>query len=251
MSFDLTNLKAFWSMNESSDGSVSVSRADSHGSNTLSDVNTTPSTTGLVYGNAANLRKASSEGFFISDNADLSFSGDNDLTVCLWVKLSTHTTTMIFVSKGDDPDESYWVFYDLAANRFVFNLYSGAGKTGGAPVEASSLGAPSDGTWYFIVAWRDSSDNKLRIQVNNGTVDVSSSDQTGGFDEAGEFDIGFTNGLGDFADAVIGPAMVWKRILTSQERTDLYNSGSGLTYAAMSAPATDPRADGLIIIRGS
>ena len=84
---DLTNLKAFWSLNESSDGSGAVTREDLHGTNDLTDNNTVASGTGLVYSNAADLEVSSGEFLRVTDNEDLTI-GDNDCTIVAWVNVN-------------------------------------------------------------------------------------------------------------------------------------------------------------------
>lgn len=225
---DLTNLISYWGLDESSG-----SRADRHGTNTMSEAGTVGTSTGKVYALAADLTGAN--GFFLSDNASVSVSGAaQEYTIALWVKMGSLAATARLVSKGTSPDTSFYVEYNLGSNRFAFSNFEGAGGLNPHSVDATSMGAPSTGTWYFIVAWRDSSGNN-RIQVNDGTVDLGSGQNATAYDEGGEFDIGFTDGIGNFATCTIGPVMFWKRVLTAQERTDLYNGGSGLTYAAMSS----------------
>jgi hypothetical protein len=229
---DLTNLISYWGLDE-----ASGSRADRHGTNTMSEAGTVGTTTGLVYPLAANL--SGTNGFFINDNASLSVSGaTQEYTLCSWVKLGSIVGTQEILSKGDDPNKSYLLEYNSGSSRFEFSTYEAAGLVNGHSVIANSLGAPSTGIWYFIIAWRESN-GVMKIQVNDGTVDTGGTNATA-YDDPGEFDMGFTNNLGNNLTAVIGPILFWKRVLSAAERTELYNGGAGLTYAAMSGapPAT-------------
>lgn len=92
-------------------------------------------------------------------------------------------------------------------------------------VEASTFGAPSTNTWYFIAAWHDSVANTLNIQINNGAINSAATTiapTTGtaplriGFDA----DVAYMNGR-------ISELNLIKRIPTAQEWTWLYNRGSG------------------------
>lgn len=230
------SLVGYWKLNESSAGSSPVQRNDAHSTNHLGDAGNTPSTTGLVYSLAANLALANSNVLYLADNAALSLGANSDLTVACWVKLATKATTMTIVSKGDDGNKCYLLFYDQAADRFRFRMWETAGETTPRSVPAATFGSPSTGTWYFIVGWRNTSDNVMSIQVNNGVVD------TGGpcnatFDDAGEFDLGAIDAGTPplFLDGVLGPVMIWKRVLAPSERTALYNGGAGKTYETFDA----------------
>lgn len=67
----LDDLVAYWKLDEPSDGSAQVDRADSVGSNTLTDVNTTASVAGKI-SLAADFVRADATELSIVDNADLS-----------------------------------------------------------------------------------------------------------------------------------------------------------------------------------
>jgi hypothetical protein len=79
------------------------------------------------------------------------------------------------------------------------------------------------------VAWHDAGADTINIQVNNGTVDST----TGVFGNSETFIIGGEKvGAGaDFEfDGLIDEAGIRNRVLTTAERTELYNSGSGRTH---------------------
>lgn len=226
-------LQNFWAMDESSDGSTPVTRVDSVGGLDLSAYNNVPSTTGLQYALAADLSASTNHAFTRGQDDDsLDLTGDIDVTWMVWVKLKSKTASQHFLAKGDFGDESYHLSYDQSTDKFLFVACEGSGGTGAREVYASTLGSPSTGTWYCVFCWRDSSDNLLRIAVNGGGADASSA-HANGWNSSDQFLIGVRAGLGQWADAVIGPVARWNRVLTSDERTSLYNSGDGLTLAEM------------------
>lgn len=236
------NLISHWSLEESSGAAL-----DDHGSNDLDDNATVETTTGKV-GNARNFASASAEHFSHSDNADLS-TGDIDFTVALWLNLASKPASSFLTAIGKydiSADHEYGLTYDTSADRLIWGV--SANGSADVNVTASTAGALSTGTWYFVVAWHDSANNQIGIQVNNGTADTAS--HSGGvFDGTAFFIIGALQG-GNNWDGPIDQVGFWKRLLTSEEKTWLHNSGAGRSYAEIVAGmAADPsRDDGAILI---
>ncbi len=108
--------------------------------------------------------------------------------------------------------------WNSGADRFELMIGDG---TSSATVQASSLGAPSLNTWYFVVAWHDSTADTINIQVNNGTVDNTAwSNGTRNADDG--LDVGRDGWGGDqYWNGRMDSLSFWKRVLTAQERTDL------------------------------
>jgi hypothetical protein len=99
-------------------------------------------------------------------------------------------------------------------------------------------GTPLVNTWYFVVGWHDSVSNTIKIQVNNGTP-VSAAYANGASGGSG---VAFRVGAWDNAsntqrlDGKAQGVGVVRRVLTSNERTYLFNSGAAVrTYAEISA----------------
>ncbi|MBI2314953.1 hypothetical protein HYU93_02745 [Candidatus Daviesbacteria bacterium] len=219
-----TNLNAFWKLDE-----ASGTRSDPVGSNNLTDNNTVTQTTGKI-GNAGQFTAANSEYLSVADNANLR-TGDIDFTISGWFyKDSSPTTILRAVGKYNTTGNLREYMIDWSGssvNRFRF-IVSSDGITP-VSVTANSLGAPSNSTWYFIVAWHDAAANTINIQVNNGTVD-SAAHTTGIFTGAAPFTVGATGVPGEYWDGRIDAVGLWKRVLSSSERTVLYNSGNGVEY---------------------
>ena len=227
----LNNLIAFWSLEE-----ASGNRADSFGSNTLTDNNTVTQAVGKV-GNAASFVATNSEYLSIADNAALSM-GDIDFTIAGWVYLDTKANEVIAAKyRTNTNNREYMVYYALsdgATNRFIFLVSpNGVGTTA---VVANNFGEPSTGTWYFVVAWHDATANTINIQINNGTAN-STAHSTGVFDGTDDFKIGalYTTNPIYFWNGRIDQLGIWKRTLTATEKTWLYNSGNGRSYAEVAA----------------
>ena len=192
-----------------------------------------PDEAGLVRGQgmAAQFTAATSEYLSIADNAALSM-GDIDFTIETWVyKDSSPANNMVIVSKHNTTDNKreYQLFWKNTTDKFYF-VVSNDGTTS-AEVKSDTLGNPSNGQWYHIIAWHDATANTINIQVNNGTAD-STAHTTGVLDSDSPFQLGAraTATPAEFWDGRIGVSRVWKRTLTAAEKTYLYNAGVGRAY---------------------
>lgn len=213
---------------------------DSTGNTTLTNNNSVTFTAGKV-GNAITCASASSQSLSAADNASLSM-GDIDFTVACWALLNTSAaTTQGLVSKWNDPASDREWFLGAFSSRFQFGVSNNG--TAEQFIPANNLGAPSTGTWYFVVAWHDSVANTINICVNDGTVN-SAAYSVGGRDGTATFRIGaYRNTAFGFLNGQVDEAMVWKRVITAAEITELYNAGAGRDYAYVSgAVAGQPMA---------
>jgi hypothetical protein len=228
---DLSNLIAYWPLDEPSTGTVVINRADAYAGHTLTDGgNKTPSDTGLVYAQAALFVSGGANDVLSrSSEADFQVSGTS-WTVCAWVYLTATGLNMNLVAKGGNtfPNREWLLWYDNSASRFLVTYCEASGAVGLHSRQATTLGAPSLNTWYFVVGWYDDAADTLNIQVNNGTVDSTGSLTVGAYAGTSTLEVGDWN-----ANARIGPALFWKRVLSATERTNLYNGGAGLTLAQM------------------
>ncbi len=215
----LTDLISAWEMDE-----ASGNRADSHGSNTLTDVNTVGSGTGLVHGTAADFEKDNSEQLTHADNASLSV-GDIDFTFELWLKPETASNFDSPISKRGAAQE-----YELFLLSGGLDLELNGASCSGGTITA--------GSWNHVILWHDSTANELGFAINAGTPVTNTMGATVPVDNAGDFSLGArAGGAGGYYDGLMGPVRFWKRMLTSGERTELYNAGAGLAYADLGGAA--------------
>ncbi len=222
------NLVSYWSLDE-----ASGTRNDSHGANHLTDNNTVASAAGKI-GNAGQFVRASSEYLSRADDATLS-AGDIDFSLTAWVYLDSKPgSQMTAVSKYGVGAEREWTLYwNSASDRFAFYCVGGAGENG---MDATGAGAPTLGAWYFLIVWHDAAGNTLNLSVNNGTA-ASLAFTFGSQDSPAQFRIGSRADAGLHWDGRIDEVGFWKRVLTSAERTELYNGGAGLSYSSFASAA--------------
>ena len=217
----LTDLVSHWSLEE-----ASGTRADDYSTNNLTDNNTVTMQTGKV-GNAAEFTAANSESLSIADNAALSVTGS--MSVAAWVYLASKPTVGTIVCKGDleaAASIEYALSYASGTDRFRFTAGNG---TSFVTVTASNFGAPSLDTWYYVVGWHETGVG-LSISVNNGTANTASH-LVGIQNGAGAFRIG-ADGVGArYWNGRIDQPLVAKRLWTADERTFLYNAGSGRSWS--------------------
>lgn len=223
----LTDLTGYWPLDEESG-----TRADAHDDNDLAEVTATGFAAGKI-GNAADFEADSSNGLSHDSNSDLQ-TGDIDFTLTAWVNLESKGSVNQIVGKrnGGSSSLEYYLRYRGSDDRYNFEV-SPNGTTPVTSVSADNHGSPGTGTWDFLAVWHDAVNNTLNIQVNNGTVDSVS--YSGGV-HAGSaaFAIGISAD-GEPFDGLIDEVGFWKRVLTDDERTALYNDGDGLPYSEFGA----------------
>jgi hypothetical protein len=208
------SLVSHWKLDEASGNAI-----DAHGTNDLTETDGTIGSAAGKLGNARDFEAADTEYFNKADNADLS-TGDIDFTFAGWVQLESTGAAQAVFSKWPFANE-YFLRYD--GSRFVWLVGSGSAT-------ANNLGAPSSGVWYFFVAWHDSVNNIVGIQINNGTADTTSY-SSGVTDAGAEFALGGkVDGGPEYLDGLLDSVSFWKRVLTADEKTELYNGGTGLDY---------------------
>ena len=214
-----SGLISYWKLDE-----ASGDRADSFGSNTLTDNNTVTQAAGKL-GNAGQFTAANNEFLSIADNASIS-TGNIDFTICAWVYLDDKTALHAVVVKADDTNDGtmeYSLIYSNTADRFRFIVGDGVSLL---LVDADAFGSPSTATWYFLVASHEAATSTLSIQVNDGTASTAA---IGGDpqDAGSSFRIGAYGGPFGPMNGRIDSVSFWKRLFTAAEKTYLYNNGNG------------------------
>jgi hypothetical protein len=232
----LTDLAAAWELDEASGNAL-----DSHSTNTLTETGgTIGSSTGPGgVGNSRDFEFGDTEYFAIADNTAVS-TGDIDFTIEVWVNLESGTgSDQDIVSKYDTAgnQREYRIFYSTGTSRFSWGL-SSTGTSQTSAILAN--GTPSLATWYQIIVWHDATNNEMGIAVNAEVSPVVSGYSSGVFDGTSPFHIGARGAASPtgYVDGLIAKVRMWKRVLTSQERTDLYNGGAGLAYTSFGGGAS-------------
>jgi hypothetical protein len=210
----LTGLANYWKMDETSDGSGAVQRNDTISTMHLTDTNTCPSVAGII-GNGAQFVIANSERLGGAHGG----LGNFDFTIAGWyyADASVGNQSILGSSNG-----KLWLRLQ-ADNKIVLRLNDGTDH------ECGPAAAPSLAAWHYFVAWYDATLDKQFLQIDNGTAAEVAN--TGGV-SAGAFTLQFASHAGAlfFFGGRIDEVGYWTRVLTADERTELYNSGVGKTH---------------------
>lgn len=219
-----TNLLSYWKLDESSGNA-----ADSVGSLTLTNTNTTPFVAGKI-NNGTDLEATSSQYFVNSDPA--SMDGMSEFSISLWLNFESLTDDRMPVTKWGATlatDQAWRLI--LASSKLT--LVVGNGSTTGTITPTTTL---STSTWYhFVYTWKGASSAGSRGKVYINGTNVTSSDGTPSTMLAGtaDFIIGNRTGLpaGGYFDGIVDEVGIWNRELTAGEASQLYNGGQGSQYA--------------------
>lgn len=218
------NLISYWPLHE-----ASGNRADLIGSNNALTPTNTPSGGAGIIENSTVFASASSQRLDIASNATIQ-TGDVDFTFAFWVLLTSKPAAVMYNTikyAATAGNAEYYGYWDNATDRFKFvvNRATDVPQT----ATANSLGAPSTATWYFICQWHDANADTVNIEVNAGTTDSTA---TGGALQAAGTAALTMGGAatGGYLNGQMCEVGLWKRVLTRQERTWLYNNGEGRTF---------------------
>lgn len=218
-------LVAYWKLDE-----ASGTRVDATGrGNDLTDNNTVTQAAGKV-SDAAQFTAANLEYLSRATNADLEM-GDIDFTICAWAYLDSLVNSQIVAKDTDSPSNSrdYTLdYFQAGPTQFRFYFVNG----GQVKIATTTTETVTMSTWYFLVGWHDATADTVNIQLDNGTPHSA---PTGGLApqvSAAEFRIGARpyTGFEDYMNGRIDEVGIWKRVLTGNERNQLYKSGAGFSY---------------------
>ncbi len=223
-SVSLSDLISHWRLDEASGNAV-----DAHGTNTLTDTNTVTTAAGKI-GTSRQFTATNSEQLAIANNATLDLSASG-FTFAGWFYTDTVAAgfrMMISKDTASAPNRQF-SFY-LNGSQPNFEVFNAAGSSLGVP-----LSAVSASTWYFVVGWWDPADSKAYVSINNAAPSVSAGTAALNTSGAADFKLGYRNST-FYWDGRIDSVSLWKRVLTSDERTALYAGASGLDYPFVTSP---------------
>lgn len=210
----LTDLISYWKLDE-----ASGTRVDSVGGNDLTDNNTVTQGAGKV-DSAAVFVAANNEYLSRASNASLQ-AGDIDWTFALWFKSAAFPANQSLLGKDIDTGREYSIY--LITTGQVTVLY-------GATFAQSLAVTAND--WHLAIGWHDATANTLNVQVDNAAAVSQATAGAAPPVGAAEFRIGAIAypGFPQYLSGSVDEVGFWKRVLTADERTQLYNGGDGVTY---------------------
>jgi Concanavalin A-like lectin/glucanases superfamily/Chaperone of endosialidase/Repeat of unknown function (DUF5907) len=230
-----TGLLAFWRMEE-----ASGDRVDSVSGLALVPQGPVAQITSAAgrHGQAVKLNGTAGTYLSCPHATQISAGGNQSFTFAFWFLLDAALATNTgLICKGQltAATMEYEILYSGTL------LYSRMGN-GSTSASATVTAPTATATWHFLVSWFDQSTLTMYIQVNNGTPG-SGANTFGSYTASHGLDIGHRDdAVGTTMNGRIDNFMFWKRTLTTQERTDLWNSGNGVDYLTLvgTGPALVP-----------
>ena len=212
----LNNLVSWWTLDE-----ASGTRVDSTSSGYDLGDSTLP--VGQVSGKVGN---ASSTAHLTGARLLISYASspnlhplDVDYTVAGWFNLtSTGNNAALFSNWDFSGGHAFWIAPGETQLTYT--------------VGSTHLGTfvASTATWYHFVCSHDATGNTIDVRIND-TTDYSTAHTTGIDSGTDPFVLHNYTGAGNFSiNGALDEVAAWSRLLTSAEITELYNSGSGITY---------------------
>lgn len=229
----LTNLVSWWEL-----GEASGSRADSHGSNTLSATGSPGNTTGKV-GNAALLNSTSK---YLRSSSSQLYPGSGNFGLAFWVKLGAAlagaTENIIVCGRYTASGNLRSFAFQIQGDSTAQGLWRGLLSTDGTGAGTTLVGTGSYVTqarrpvneWHHIVLTRNASTATLYV---DGTFEASTSFSSTLYNNTASVDFS-VNGQGDAsatASMTVDQLGYWSRELTTVDVAALYNVGNGVAYA--------------------
>jgi hypothetical protein len=222
-----TSLGAFFSLdNTLADATGTVTNLTNN--NTVTFVSSTPSPIAAV-SNTAKFVSASSQSLSHLDATGINVAGI-DFSLQCWAFPTNNTNTFLSKNSGSFGNREYQLQYPF-----------GAGSSNPVRIDINSAGAVAstanvaNNAWIHIVITFNNTSKATIIYVN-GSSAASATSSVGAVGTS-DFYIGAnTNGgaPSGFMDGGISLVGIWRnRILSAGDVTLLYNSGAGLSYAAM------------------
>lgn len=224
-----TNLVSYWNLDE-----ASGTREDSHGANDLTDNNTVLAATGII-NDGADFERTNTEYLSIADGSQTGLDLTNDFTFALWAKFESVPASgeeQGFIDKyGDSNNRPYRFQIDNSGGTQRIRLLTTVSAGGSAVISAWLAGTDyttlSTGVFYHIVVSKRGATAELFIDGISCGVKTAAASQ---FDGNATFYIGTEAGV-ETADAVFDEIPLYSRALHYGDVLDLYNAGSGITYA--------------------
>jgi hypothetical protein len=224
----LDNLIAYWRLDE-----ASGIRYDSVGELRLDQSGTVGSNTGKLGTRCASLSTTSC-GLHIGGTLPPDFSG-TQLTVAGWFRIDSvsgatqYPIALIEVTNGTSSYRGLRVKYDNTTGYVYAETYDDIDSY---THSASSFGSLSTDTWYHLIAtWNGTT---VTLYVDNVSDSYAGHVSMSGHYELATFAFGNSSSNYSFSVDDWG---IWNEIISSTDRSDLYNSGSGAIPPGLGTPA--------------
>lgn len=230
-----------WNLDEASGDRVDSNATNS---NDLSPNGTPGNTTGVV-GSALDTSNTANTSLDITDAAQSGLDITGDISIATWINLDATEFYPPLVTK----------YLTTGNNRsYLFGIDSGSGHRPEFSVSADGTSSNlnvyegdstlSTGTNYHLAMTYDVSSETFVLYVNGSsaafTQTLNNGTVTSIKDGTGAFFLGSRDGAGEEMDGWMDVTEIYDRVLSSDEVTALYNSGSGVACDDRAAAGEDP-----------
>lgn len=158
------------------------------------------------------------------DNYDF---GTGDFSISLWFKTSS-TGFDYFATKGTGANSGAAPGWGVAQTNGA--LYGFITDSGGRQILSTVGSGLNDGAWHHAV-WVFDRDANCTIYIDGSAQTPESISGTSGtLNNAENFRWGILSSASSYGEFEIDEVGLWDRVITSDEVTSLYNSGTGQTY---------------------
>jgi len=201
------NLVGYWNLTTNSN--------DDFGSNDGTDTNMSYSSEAVFNGSSAYINLAS-----------IPVSGNGNMTYNIWFKTSSASRQQVFTFGGDSTTNSGINGYVYNSdNKFYFQLPANGGRSSNSTV--------NDGNWHMVtLILTGGSTGKLFFDGSQAGSNFSATSYN---IETAFHRIGLSEGGTYYFNGSMKYFGAWNKELSTDEITELYNTGTGLDY-----PFTDP-----------
>jgi len=224
------DLVSYYKLSEAAGGD----RIDSATDNDLSEVVSTVAQGASIVTNADGA-SASFDGvgeYLSKASPSLLNTGAGSFTISFWARIdgslaSNQGAVSKFTPTGDQ--RQFIVFF--------FGASTATWRFGVSSDGLDDFGVNDDdvitatGETHFVLAWYDGAADTINIQVDDGTV-LSAAGPTAVHQGTAGLDVGRADiGVEAVLNGVMEEVAIWRRVLTSAERTSLYNGGDGVNLS--------------------
>jgi hypothetical protein len=225
------NIVSYWKLDAAS-GNASDSSASGY---TLTN-NNTATYGAAVLNNGVTMSAASSQYLSISNASGPSLGVIGNLTIAMWVNLTTLMGTndgYMLAGKAFISPNSLGYYFYLDDQSGTKNIHFVAGSNGSAWTDVSVTWTPSATTWYHLaVTYNTSGSSNVKFYLNGSQQGATKTNaNTSIFNPTtAAFMLGHRNdGVYNY-NGKMDEVGVWARELSGSEISQLYNGGAGLSY---------------------
>lgn len=166
----------------------------------------------------------------------LSVNGVGEFSFSLWCKRDTTGVRHNLLRNYDGSSAQSLVIRFFSDDTIMFNT-----NDTGTWDNLASVSTFTSGVWYHCVFTYSASTNTKKIYVNNSEVASDTGSSLSGLANGSEVDIGAYDNYDQYNfNGIIDEVGYWTRALTSDEVSELYNSGNGLAYPFSGEPPETP-----------